>query len=292
MPPKQENMTIEELIQNCDDLPSMPDVYLRVREVVEDPRASMLDLAKALSLDAAMTARVLKLVNSPFYGLSGKIETVSRAASILGMQPIHDLVLATAVANTFSKIHPSTMDMKTFWRSSVERGLLARVIAQSYNLIDSERLFVGGLLSDIGHLVMFQKIPDLAQQVLDQANIEETMRATLETKMIGFHAGELGARLLEMWNLPMNYQYSTRYHMDVDTASEITLELSILHVAGVVEECQLLGIPREKWLSFMSLEASELQGLTDDDLDRFIAFVQEGLNLTLEMITPAMEHAA
>ena len=285
-------MTIEELIQHCDDLPSMPDVYLRVREVVEDPKASMLDLARALSLDVAMTARVLKLVNSPFYGLSERIETVSRAASILGMQPLHDLVLATAVATTFSRISSTTMDMKTFWRNSVERGLLARVIAQTYHVIDSERLFVGGLLSDIGHLVMFQKIPDLAQQVLKQGKEERTTRTTLETKLLGFHAGEVGARLLEMWNLQLNYQDSTRYHLDLNTAPAITLELGILHVAGVVEECQLLEIPREHWMSYVSLEPAELRELTDEDLDRFMAFVQEGLNLTLEMIAPAMDHAA
>ncbi len=285
-------MTVEELIENCDDLPTLPDVYLRVKEVIEDPNASMVDMAKALSLDPAMTARMLKLVNSSFYGLSGKIETVSRAASILGMHPIHDLVLATAVASTFSNVQSSTMDMKTFWKSSVERGLLARVMAQAYNLIDSERLFVGGLLGDIGHLVMFHKIPDVAQEVLEKARAEARVRSTLETEIIGFHAGEVGAQLLESWNLPTNYQHSTRYHMDLKKAPDATLELGILHVAGIVEECQLLGVPRECWMEQTTREIPELQELKDEDLDRFLMLAQEELNLTLEMIVPALEHAA
>ena len=211
-------MTVDQLIQDCEDLPTLPDVYLRVREVVEDPTASMVDLARALSVDTALTARVLKLVNSPFYGLSGKIETVSRAASVLGMQPIHDLVLASSVATTFSKIPASVFDMKAFWRNSVERGLLARVLAKTCNLMDSERLFVGGLLSDIGHLVLFQKIPDLAAKVLSQAKKEGKIRVTFEQDLLGFDSAEVGAELLKQWQLPANYQQATLYHMNPSKA--------------------------------------------------------------------------
>ncbi len=285
-------MTVEELIQDCDDLPTLPDVYLQVKAVIDDPKASMVDLARALSVDPGMTARVLKLVNSPFYGLSGKIETVSRAASILGMQPIHDLVLATAVATTFSKITPSVMDMKVFWRSSVERGLLARVLAKTCNLIDSERLFVGGLLCDIGHLAMFQKIPDISAQVLRQAKTEGTIRTKLEQEQIGFDAAEAGAALLKEWHLPESYQRATRYHMNPSNAAEPSLEVEILHIAGVIAECQFLEVPRENWRQWMMIDVQELQDLTDEDLDRLITFVQEGVNMTLEMISPTMEHAA
>ncbi|WP_447971263.1 HDOD domain-containing protein [Nitrospira sp. M1] len=285
-------LTVEQLIQDCDDLPTFPDVYLRVKEVVEDPKASMVELARALSVDPAMTARVLRLVNSPFYGLSGKIETVSRAASILGMQPIHDLVLATSLASTFSKIQPDVMDMKTFWQQCVERGLLARVLGQHCQLIDSERLFVGGLLCDIGHLVLYQKMPDLASQVFEQAKTEMSIRPKLELKTIGFEAAEVGARVLAHWHLPENYQRSTRYHMNPFDATEHSLELDILHLAGVVVECQLLDIPRENWRQWLTIHGQELQDLSEEDLNRMLELVQEGLSQTLEIFAPAMEHAA
>ncbi len=285
-------MTVEELIQDCDDLPTLPEVYRRVKDVIEDPKASMVDLARAMSVDSSMTARVLKLVNSSFYSLNGKVETVSRAASILGMQPLHDLVLATAVATSFSKVSPSLMDMKAYWHQSVERGLLARALANTCNLVDSERLFVGGLLSDIGHLVMFQKIPDLAEQVLHQARTERTLRPTLEQELIGFDAAQVGAALLAEWQLPVSYQHAIRYHMDPAKSSESSLETQILHVAGVLTECQLLEISRDNWRQWMMIEAKELQELTDEDIDRLLEIVQEGLHVMLEMISPTMEHAA
>ena len=156
------------LIQNCETLPSLPDVYFRIKQIVDDPEGSMLDLAKAISIDPALTARVLKLVNSPFYGLSGKVEMVSRAVSILGMLPVHDLVLATSVTAAFSKMPQTIMDMKIFWRQSVWCGLLSRELGKQAGLLDSERLFVEGLLCDIGHLVMYVQIPGPAQVALLQ----------------------------------------------------------------------------------------------------------------------------
>ena len=284
-------MTVEELIRNCDDLPTLPDVYLRVKEVVENPKASMVDLARALSVDPAMTAKVLKLVNSSFYGLSGKIETVSRAASILGMQPIHDLVLATSVGTAFSKASSPIMDMHVFWQSSVERGLLARLTAKWCNLVDSERLFVGGLLCDIGHLVIFQHIPDLAAQALNQAKTEKTRRTTCQRELLGFDAAEVGAELLKEWNLPLNYQQGTRHHMNPSQVPDCSLEIEILHIAGMITECQLLDIPRDQWMQWITVEDKELQELTDEDLDGFMAVVQEDLHMMLDLISPALARA-
>ncbi|GJL66287.1 MAG: hypothetical protein NPIRA05_12580 [Nitrospirales bacterium] len=285
-------MTVEELIQDCEDLPTLPEVYLRIRNVIEDPKASMLEFAKALSADPVMTARVLKLVNSPFYGLSGKIESVSRAASILGMQPIHDLVLASSLATTFSQITPAVMDMKTFWQCCVERGLLARTLARTCSLVDSERLFVGGLLSDIGHLVWYLKLPDLASEFLMQAKAEGLMRPALEQERMGFDAAEVGARLLTKWHLPINYQQATRYHMNLSEAPERTLELEILHMAGVVMECQLVELPRECWRQWMMIQAPELQQMTDEEMAQQIDCAQEDLTLMLEMMSPTIGHAA
>ncbi|GJL64006.1 MAG: hypothetical protein NPIRA04_26600 [Nitrospirales bacterium] len=289
---EQQEITVETLIENCEDLPTLPDVYLRVRDVIEDPKASMIDIAKALSIDPAMTARVLKLVNSPFYGLTGKVESVSRAASILGMQAIHDLVLASSLATTFSQITPTIMDMKTFWQCCVERGLLARTLARTCHLVDSERLFVGGLLSDIGHLVLYLKLPDLAAELLNQAMAEGRIRPALEQEKLGFDAAEVGARLLAKWHLPLNYQLSTRYHQHLSEASERTLELEILHMAGVVMECQLLKLPRELWRQWMMIQVPELRQMTDEEIAQQIECAQEDLTLMLEMMSPTIDHVA
>ena len=111
----------EELIENCSSLVSLPEVYLQVKAVIDDPESTMADLARAISIDPGMTAMVLKLVNSAFYAMPRKVETISRAVGILGMQPLHDLVLAVSVTKAFSGLSQQVMNMNIFWaRSTIE----------------------------------------------------------------------------------------------------------------------------------------------------------------------------
>ena len=106
--------TAEELVKNCTKLFTLPEVYLEVKKVIDNPDSTMADLSRAISLDPGMTATVLKLVNSAFYAMPRKVETISRAVGILGMQPLHDLTLAVAVTKTFSGLNQQVMSMKVF----------------------------------------------------------------------------------------------------------------------------------------------------------------------------------
>ena len=163
--PEQERLvmpTALEIVTDIDRLASMPAVYHRVKQVIDDPNGSMGRLAEAMATDPAMTARILRIVNSPYYGYPGHIDTISRALSILGMQQVHDLVLAWAISATFVGIRPALMSMDSYWRNSVARAVAARQLAKRARFVNTERLFVEGLLSNIGHLVMYFRAPELA----------------------------------------------------------------------------------------------------------------------------------
>lgn len=248
--------TAKNLIKNCETLPSLPEVYFRIQQIVNDPDGSILDLAKAISVDPALTARVLKLVNSPFYGISGTVETVSRAASILGMLPIHDLVLATSVTSAFSNINQTIMDMNIFWRTSVARGVLARVLGTQAGLLDSERLFIAGLLCDIGHLVMYEHLSGPSQNALKKHQQSNQPLFEIERETIGFDYGEVGACLLESWNLPKNFQESIRGHTDLQIDADYLLEAGLLHIGNQLARnllelenlsSEALGLNAEVW---------------------------------------------
>ncbi|NJN36776.1 MAG: HDOD domain-containing protein [Nitrospiraceae bacterium] len=118
-----------ELVQSCTSIFTLPEIYFRVRGVVDDPSSTMGDLADALKLDPAISARVLRIVNSPLYGLPKQIDTITRAVSLLGMQAINDLVTATTVGRTFSGMTIQLMDGPKFWRKSVLCALLSGKIA-------------------------------------------------------------------------------------------------------------------------------------------------------------------
>ena len=138
---------------------SFPDVYLRLKDILDDPDFAMAEIAVAISQDPGITLRLLRLVNSSLYGFSAKIETVSRAITLLGTQQVHDLVLATSVAQAFKGMSTAVMDMQRFWKGSVYCAVTSRQLAALCGGCDKERLFVAGILHDIDY-EMTEKDPE------------------------------------------------------------------------------------------------------------------------------------
>jgi HD-like signal output (HDOD) protein len=224
-----------ELVDKVEQLATLPAVYLRVRAVAEDPRSSTQDLAEVLSSDPALTARLLRVVNSVHFGLMRRVDSVSHAVSILGMLQLHDLVLATSVATVFKGIRPTHMDMARYWRQSVLRALVAQGAAETGQVQPAQRLFLEGLLADIGHLVMYQTVPELAERAMMRAEAEGRPLHDLEMEVVGCYYAKVGARLLEHWQLPQHLieAIAAQVHPSM-TCDDCAAEACILHFARVV----------------------------------------------------------
>jgi len=126
-------------------------------------------LGEIISHDPALTARILRIVNSAYYSLANKVELVSRAVSIVGEEDLRNLVLATSAVDSFKRIPNQLVDIDLFWRHSVHTGIISRLLSKHCNILHGERLFVAGMLHDIGKLVLYYKEPELSQQVLIHA---------------------------------------------------------------------------------------------------------------------------
>ena len=224
-----------EIVEQTDRLPSLPAAYMKVKRVIDDPHGSIRQLAAAMSSDPAMTARVLRVVNSPFYGYPGRIETVTRALNILGMQQVHDVVLAWAISSAFADVRTAVIPMKSFWRQSVARAIAARQLARRAGFVDAERLFVEGLLSDIGHLIMYTVVPDLAIAAMTASRQTEHPLHELELELIGCDYAEVGAALVLAWELPVSFCEPIKCQIAPSTATIHRLEAAILHIAGTLE---------------------------------------------------------
>lgn len=232
----------QELVTQITALTTLPSVYFRVRELLESPEGTLPEVAQALATDPALTARLLRLVNSPLYGFGGRIDTVSRAVTVLGLQQVHDLVLAASIGSSFAGLRPERMDMARFWRASVLCGLAARQIGRSCGAPGAERLFVIGLLADLGHLVMYQTVPHLAADA--QARSDEASGQTLdeaERRIVGCDHAELTAALLEHWRLPRPFVEITAAQIHPRTAGRSAYEAAILHVATHVVRADRAG---------------------------------------------------
>ena len=233
-----------ELVQACTTVFTLPEIYFRVREMVDDPDSTMNDLADVLKLDPAISARLLRIVNSPLYGFPKQIDTISRAVNIVGMQAIKDLVTATTVGRTFSGMPIQLMDVPMFWRKSVLCALLAGKIAKSCGLEDSERFFIAGLLRDIGHFVLYQTVPQRAQSALIEAGYLGTSLAEVEQSNIGCDFAEVGAELIRSWGMPVQIEQAIRCQLSPGDAGEFIVHASIVHLAGVVADYEELETSR------------------------------------------------
>lgn len=236
-----------ELVSSVVKLASLPDVYFEIKRLVDDPGSSLADLGRVVSSDPALTMQLLRIANSAFFGFAAKIETVTRAVNILGYQQVHDLALAASMATAFKGLAPKLMDMRQFWYQSVYCAVVSRIIAARCNVLDSERLFVEGLLCDIGHLVMYEKIPDQAQQALVTSREQGLPVQRAERDLLGFDYAQIGAMLMKEWNLPLSLQESVHYHTEPSRADGYALEACILHIGSQITRAVSAQLSVEDW---------------------------------------------
>jgi HD-like signal output (HDOD) protein len=211
-------------------LVSLPDIYFRMKTILEDPDFTMAEVAVVISQDPAITVRLLRLVNCSLFGFAAKVETVSRAIVLLGSQQVHDLVLATAIAHVFRGMSSEIMDMRRFWLQSVRCAAASHQLAAIAGGCSRDRLFVAGLLHDIGHLIMYQAIPDLSLHALLAAREQGRPLYEVERDLIGFDYSRAGGELLSYWSLPESLRETTMFHNEPGRAERYRRETALVHL--------------------------------------------------------------
>jgi len=270
------------------ELLTLPAVYMRLRAVLDDPDYVVSDIEEVIGSDPAIAARLLRQANSPYFGFATKIGTISRAVGLLGSQQVHDLVLATSVAQTFSGIPIEVMDMHAFWTRSVYSAAAARLLAVNCNILDSERLFVAGLLRDIGHLVMYQSIPDESTEALLYSQLESRLLHEVERDVVGFDYAQLGGALLHQWGLPASLCEPVQWHISPRQSTDYFLEASIVHIAGVLSDVgQTEEDANEYCESQVHPFAWEVTGLTPAQCAVFQEEVESQLDDVMSLIFPS-----
>lgn len=277
--------TPRELVEPTIKLVTLPDVYIRLRALLDDPDTSMADIANLIAHDPGLTARLLKMVNSAFFRFAVQIDTVSRAVGLLGTQPIHDLVLATSVTRAFSGMPTDIIDMQMFWRNSVYCGITSRLLATQCNVLDSERLFVAGLLRDIGHLVMYLRVPIPTQQALLRCQQEDKPLYHVERQLIGCDYAQVAGELMRVWQLPASLQSALAHQLAPSEAPDFALEAAIIHVAGAITDAATSRITPDPavW---------QITGLSPDDLEPIKQEADNQIGEALNLIFPEVRKAS
>jgi HD-like signal output (HDOD) protein len=223
------------------DLPSLPLVYTSLRAALDDPRTSVTRIADILGQDAALTARLLRLVNSAFYAFSVPVETVSRAVLLVGTEQVHDLALATMVVRLFDGIPGGLIDMPGFWRHGLATGVAARVLAGFRRESNVERLFVAGVLHDVGRLVLVRGQAAACRQALVRCRREGTPLTAIERETLGVDHTDVGGALAMAWHLPPALRDAVAFHHEPGQATDHPDEAAVVHLADVIVHAMELG---------------------------------------------------
>jgi putative nucleotidyltransferase with HDIG domain len=225
-----------DLVKDIKGLVTLPDVYLRITRLIDDPRSSTADIVKAVSQDPSFTIRLLRVANSALYRFPSAVDTVAKAVSVIGTSQISNLALSMSVASSFDGMLNELVSMPNFWRHSLYCALISRHLARVAGRCDPDALFTAGLLHDIGELVIFNRLPEPAKAalllVLDSQDELPVHQA--ERQIIGFDHSEVGGELARQWNLPPLLEECIAHHHDIASAKRHPREVALVYLGNIL----------------------------------------------------------
>jgi putative nucleotidyltransferase with HDIG domain len=253
-------------------LPSLPEIYAEITEVLGDPHSSAIHVANVISKDPNLSARLLKIVNSAFYGFPSKIDTISRAVMIVGSRQLSTLALGTSVVHIFRDIPPDLVDMKSFWQHSVACGIGARMLASYKNMPNTERLFVAGLLHDIGRILIYKHFPRDGREVLLKARQARCLLRSAEIDLLGFDHAQIGGNLLKKWMLPPTLERAVADHHQ-PAESQYPVEASAVYVADILVNALGIGTSGERYVPPLFPEVWSEIGIPQEAISKIVPFI-------------------
>ena len=230
----------QDIQQKATKLPEIPSIVYELNEVVNDTTACADDIAHVVSKSPSLTALLLKIVNSSFYGFPSKVDTINRAVAIIGTREIFSLAMGICAVTVFKKIPGKVLDMQAFLRHSLACGIIARILAAQNNIAQTEQLFVSGLLHDLGRLIVYQYYPDRARSLLSCALSRETQLYAVEADFLGCNHAQLGKHLLQAWRLPPRLVDTLYYHHEPSKADN-QVHAAVVHMADIIVNALGIG---------------------------------------------------
>ncbi|OZG73407.1 hypothetical protein BTA51_10285 [Hahella sp. CCB-MM4] len=275
-------MNIEDLIANADNLFALPDVVTRLQEVLEDKASTFEDVADVVSLDPVLTSKLLKLANSAFYAFAAQIDTIPRAINIIGADAVFNLALANSALDAFNRLPKDIIDLDRFWRISVDCALIAKQLGKSVSNQSVERLFVTGLLHNIGELICVIQLPDQAREIASQTDPDLSLES--QKSMLGFSYLELSKEFMKGWQLPPEI-YEVVGGIAAPVSSKFPIESTILCLARKIAYA-LENQPPTDIESLIEPDQLELLDIDMDDIANATEYANlEAINV-LSILSP------
>ncbi len=227
----------KEILLNIKNLPSIPVVILEVTQLLSNPNVSAGELAKVISTDQGLVAKILSIANSPFYGLPRRVSTIEFAIVILGFDHIKNIVIALSMIEAFNNKDDAFWNRKNYWQHCIYTATAAKRLADDLGYAKSGEAFTAGLLHDLGISVMHRYFKNEFEEIYNLASSNELDFMSAEREVLGITHCEAGAFLLEKWNLPRSLIEAIEFHHKPSEADFNKQLSALVHLADYMTHC-------------------------------------------------------
>ncbi|UCD95348.1 MAG: HDOD domain-containing protein [Candidatus Zixiibacteriota bacterium] len=260
--------TLDRVVSAVGELPAAPSVISAAIRLTSNLESNITEVCHVLASDQSLTARVLKLSNSPYYGRCKRVATLQEALVVLGFQTVRSLIIATSAHGMFRQDDPNCPESK-LWRHSLATAIAARLIAEHIRYPEKEEVFVGALLHDIGKLVLMQKMTGPYGKIINEVERKATSFKNVESQVLGFDHSDVASLLLEAWSFPGNLvQAVRRHHQPQSFVSTYPAPIAqVINLANYMAKNLGVGFNDERVKNFSRLKSARISALDKETLD-------------------------
>ena len=252
-------------IERTANLATVPQFVARIRGMLEDPATSAAAVGEEIEKDHVLTAKVLKLVNSGFYGFRQPITTITHAMVLLGLDVVKTIVLTASVLDIVDAMNQY---MEGLWEHSLGTARAAKILAERLGMPNPEEVALSGLLHDIGKVIIAQTFPAEQARINDVVRARNCLQIEAEQEVLGVTHPEVGMWLLKKWSLPPKMLYPIAYHSNFHPRRDFADRTAVVHLADIVCRAKGLGYPGDRRMPALNPEAWALLGLSMTDVEQ------------------------
>jgi len=241
------------------DILALPHMVDEILDITSGKNSSAADLTAIIESDPVLTARILSIANSSYYGFVKKISTISHAVVVLGFQEIQNIALGMSVVQLFDR--RGSEFTEKLWRHSFAVGVGTRMMAKYFNLNQDGKYFVGGLLHDVGKIFLSQYLTEVFREMISTMEKEENKKTyhVLEEEFFGISHAEVGGKLMDSWMFPQEISDAVRFHHEPSCTGADSLFASCIHIADVL--CAVKGITPLREHYFLTVDRKILPAI-------------------------------
>ncbi|MDR3001233.1 MAG: HDOD domain-containing protein [Fibromonadaceae bacterium] len=278
---------LEIAIKNMGELPTLPSVFFTVSKMLSEPRTSASDVGQAVSSDQVIASKILKIANSAFYGLTGRVNTVSHAIAVLGFSATKNIVLTTSVLSALNLKNPiKGFNLAAFWKHSAAVGAIAKLIAKEVLPSKQEEAFAAGLLHDIGKLVLAICAPEDFAKCINLAVGRKGLFLDAEKELLGVDHTDIAVWVNDKWKLPAEIAAAlTNHHKDIAVSGKYGELVAVVKLADVLARGLQLGHACDSSIPIMEDKSWDLLKMTPQKLDKILIESHEAMQNSMVFVT-------